>query len=101
MNNPNMLDVIWSRLMRSGKDSKLSKAATPAEKRAAARLRAHRAKWDDVDLSGEATRQRRRQEERLRRRQLVSIAKQEAMQRKVTGGSARVRTPADVDAVLG
>jgi hypothetical protein len=63
----------------------------PGALRAEARLKAHRAKWDGVDLSGKVTRQQLRHEARIDEKAYLSMAKEDAMKRKRPGGAAAVR----------
>lgn len=101
---PDLLDQIFSRLMMPRAWAKGGKALGDGTKRRRAREREEakqRAAYYGELPEREPTRQQRRRSEILRVRQLMTIAKREAVSRKITGGSAVIRNPVDVDRVLG
>ena len=98
---PNFLDQLYSRLISDGKNLTRFKGPTAAQKRYRPKLVAKRKANAEIPDTSVETRQRRRQSERLRGKQVMTVARREAMQRKIPGGSATIRVPSDVDAVLG
>lgn len=92
------LDKLWSKLMLGRKSEK---TYGDGAKRARERLLAKRRANAQLPSGYVETRQQRRRSAILRGRQVMSIARQEAMKRGITGGSAIIRNPVDVDRVLG
>lgn len=90
------LDKVYSRLMAP---KRATVTLGEGELRARQRAAAQRAATADTPMEDIDTRQRRRQTERLRTRQIVTLGKREAS-RKIQGGSAVIRQPVDVDAFL-
>lgn len=101
MKEPNFLDQLYSRLISGGKNLTQFKGPTEAQKRYQPKLTAKRMANAKIPDTSVETRQRRRQSERMRGKQVMTVARREAMQRKIPGGSAIIRVPGDVDAVLG
>lgn len=95
------LDKLWSDLMRGNRRSKLERAPGEGEQRAAERLRAKRAANAQIPSGYVATRQQRRREAILREKQALTVAKKQAEQQRVMGGSARIRSLVDAEAILG
>ncbi len=74
----------------------------PGYHRAKARLAAKREANKLIPtIEREPSRQVVRRSTIMRGKQVMTIAREEAKKRKIKGGSALIRTPADVDAVLG
>lgn len=92
------LDKLFSKLMLGSKSEKTIGDGTV---RARQRLAAKRKANAEIPSGYRMTRQQRRREQILRGRQIMTIAKKEAAQRGIKGGSARIRNPVDVDQVLG
>jgi len=101
---PDLLDQIVSRLRMPKAWAKGGKALGEGTKRRRARERAMAA-WRSGyygDLpEPKVTRQQRRRSTILRGRQIMTVARKEAVQRGIKGGSAVIRNPVDVDRVLG
>ena len=99
---PNFLDQLYSRLISGGKNLTRFKGPTEAQKRYRPKLVAKRKANAEIPDTSVETRQRRRQSERMRTKQRLTVAKQRALSRtsKLKGGAAAVRTPADVEAVM-
>jgi hypothetical protein len=95
------LDKLWSRLMRGGRQSKYERQPGEGVMRARQRLKDRRAANRAIPFEPVVTRQQKRRAAILRGRQVMSIARKEAMQRGIRGGSAIIRNPVDVDQVLG
>lgn len=92
------LDKLWSKLMLG---SKAEKTLGDGALRARQRLAAKRRENAKIPSGYRETRQQRRRTAILRGRQIMTIAKREAAQRGIPGGSARIRNPVDVDRILG
>lgn len=96
------LDAIFSRLMMPKTWSRANAESEGAGvKRARERLRAKQRANANIPFLGKVTRQQRRRAAILKGRQVMSVARKEAQQRGITGGSAVIRNPVDVDRVLG
>jgi hypothetical protein len=94
------LDKVYSKLMSNGKTAKVSRAPGLGAMLAAERARDKRVANREIPSGYKPTRQQRRREAILRERQLVTVAKAEVARRKIKGGSARIRTSLDADALL-
>lgn len=95
------LDVLISRLVMPLTTRKASKVKGAGVLRAEARLRAKRKANASIPFEAQTTRQQRRRSAILRGRQIMTVARREANQRGIRGGSAIIRNPVDVDRVLG
>lgn len=93
---PNWLDIIFTRLMLG---NKATKTLSPAYHRMKAVVRKRTLAGPDGDHS-RPTRQRLRQTYRLRDKQRITVAKQQAMRAKLQGGSARIRTVLDAELLM-
>lgn len=93
---PDFLDIIYSRLMIG---TKAEKTLSPAYHRMKAVVRKRTLAGPDGDHS-RTTRQRLRQQDRLRAKQRITVAKQQAAKSKLPGGSARIRTVLDAELLM-
>lgn len=93
---PDFLDIVYSRLMMG---TKAEKTLSPAYHRMKAVVRKRTLSGPDGDHS-KSTRQRLRQTYRLRDKQRITVAKQQAMKAKLPGGSARIRTVLDAELLM-
>lgn len=90
---PDFLDIVYSRLMMG---NKAEKTLSPAYHRMKAVVRKRTLAGPEGDHS-KSTRQRLRQTQRLRDKQRITVAKQQA---KLPGGSARIRTVLDAELLM-
>jgi len=92
-----MLDVVYTKLMMG------EKRATKTYSDAKGRMRkviAARTKAGPEGDHSKVTRQRLRQQGRLKAKQQVTVAKQQAMRSGLPGGAARIRTVLDAELLM-
>ncbi len=92
------LDKLYSQLMLGSKSTKtIGEGESRARKRLADKRRANM----DIPSNPAVTRQQTRRETILRKRQVLTVAKAEAVKLNLNGGSATIRKVEDIEAVLG